>query len=530
MDIQKNKASSEGLDHLTVQKAENRAGPDDLLVIGIGASAGGLKALEAFFSHLPETPGMAFVVIVHLSPEHESQMAALLQQHTAMPVVQVNGPVHVEAGHVYVIPPGKDLTITDSHLHLSKRSQNRHAPINLFFRTLAETHGQHAVAVVLSGTGSDGAVGLGRVKERGGLTMAQSPDEAEYDAMPRSAVATGHVDVILPVAELAQALQGYGQSVGHSRLAERPESLTTKDAGALTKIFAHLRARTGHDFTLYKHATILRRLTRRLHLSGTDDLAAYLAYLRANADEVHNLLKDLLLTVTNFFRDPEAFAALEKKVVPKLFKEKASGEAVRAWVCGCATGEEAYSIAMLLCEEAERQPHPTTPQVFASDISEGALRVAREGLYPEAIASDVPTERVSRFFDQEPGGYRIKHEVREKIVFAAHNLLQDPPFSRLDLITCRNVLIYLDRSVHGRIFELFHYALRPGGYLFLGNAESIDTPDLFRAVDKKHGLYQRRPGAPIIRPSLSLSSAVSSSDPVASPATARAEKHLDLVS
>jgi len=527
MDIQKHKASSEKLDRPGLQEPEDREASDGLLVVGIGASAGGLKALEAFFSHLPETPGMAFVVIVHLSPEHESQMAALLQQHTVMPVAQVSGPVHVEAGHVYVIPPGKVLSMTDGHIHLSDRSQHGHAPIDLFFRTLAETHGRHAVAVVLSGTGSDGAVGLGRVKERGGLTMAQSPEEAEYDTMPRSAVATGHVELVLPVAEMARTLQEYRQSVGRRMLPEASESLSAEDGAVLAKIFAHLRARTGHDFIHYKHATILRRLTRRLHLSGMDDLAAYLGYLRDNADEVHHLLKDLLLTVTNFFRDPEAFAVLEK-VIPKLFTQKAPGEAVRAWVCGCATGEEAYSIAVLLGEEAERLSHPAVSQVFASDISEGALRVAREGLYPAAIASDVPTERLNRFFDQESGGYRIKHEVREKIVFAVHNLLQDPPFSRLDLVTCRNVLIYLDRSVHRRIFELFHYALRPGGYLFLGNAESIDTPDLFRAVDRKQGLYERRAGAPVIRLPLSAPAAPLDRDSVAKPDAARAGKPLDV--
>ncbi|MEX0600360.1 MAG: chemotaxis protein CheB, partial [Rhodothermales bacterium] len=473
MAIQKHTSSSEEPVRPSLGESEDGEVPDELVVVGIGASAGGLKALEAFFSHVSETEGMAFVVIVHLSPEHESQMAELLRQHTSMPVAQVHGPVRVEAGHVYVIPPGKDLSMTDGHLQLSERSRRGHAPIDHFFRTLAETHGRHAVAVVLSGTGSDGAVGLGRIKEHGGLTMAQSPDEAEYDAMPRSAVATGHVDMILPVAELTQKLQEYRQRARRGTLAENSEELSGADGAVLSKIIAHLRARTGHDFTHYKHATVLRRLTRRLHLCGAEDLKAYLGYLRDTPDEVHHLLNDLLLTVTNFFRDPEAFAALEK-VIPKLFADKELGEAVRAWTCGCATGEEAYSVAMLLGEEAERQSRPPAFQIFASDISESALGVAREGLYPEAISADVPRERLNRFFDKEPSGYLIKQAVRERIVFTVHNLVQDPPFSRLDLITCRNVLIYLDRDVHGRIFEVFHYALRPGGYLFLGNAESID--------------------------------------------------------
>lgn len=530
MDTRKHKASSKKLDRPVTQDAEDREADDGLFVVGIGASAGGLKALEAFFNHLFETSDMAFVVVVHLSPEHESQMASLLQQHTAMPVAQVEGPVQVEAGHVYVIPPGKNLTMTDGHIELSERSRHPHAPIDLFFRTLAETRGRQSVAIVLSGTGSDGAVGLGRIKERGGLTMVQLPEEAEYDAMPRSAIATGHVDRVLPVTELAQELQVYRQRMGRIPVLEQPEVPSVAQGTILTKIFAHLRARTGHDFTHYKHATILRRLTRRLHLTGTEDLAAYLRFLHDNPEEGDHLLKDLLLTVTNFFRDPDVFAVLEKEVIPKLFEGKAPGEPVRVWVCGCATGEEAYSIAMLLCEGAERRSCPTAPQVFASDISEGALSVAREGLYPEAITADVSAQRLNRFFDQGPGGYRIKNEVREKIVFAAHNLLQDPPFSRLDLLTCRNVLIYLKHTVHERIIELFHYGLQPDGYLFLGNAESIDSPDLFCTADKKNGLYRRRAGLSRIRPALAAPVGVVPQNPPAKSKAAYAGQTRDVES
>lgn len=514
MDNQKHQAFAEGPERRNDRKRANREVPGELVLVGIGASAGGLKALESFFVHLPDVQNMAFVVIVHLSPEHESQMAELLQQHTEMPVKQVKEPIRPQAGHVYVIPPEKDLSMSDGHIHLSERSRHGHAPVDLFFRTLAETHGRHTVGIILSGTGSDGAAGLARIKEGGGLTMAQSPEEAEFSDMPRSAVETGHVDVILPVAELGQALREFAQSVDRNAFPAEGEALSEDEKADLARILSNLRIRTGHDFTNYKLATILRRLTRRLHLTRTNDLRAYLRYLQDHTDEGHNLLNDLLLTVTNFFRDPEAFAALEKEVLPKLFEDKAPDESVRAWICGCATGEEAYSVAMLLLEEFERASHLTPLQLFASDISEEALSVAREGLYPDAIGSDVTAERLSRFFDRERGGYQIKNEVREKIVFAVHNLLQDPPFSKLDLITCRNVLIYLDRSIHGRVLELFHYALQPDGFLFLGDAESIDSPELFHAVDKQHGLYQRTAGTAVIRPSISIHGASSAREPV----------------
>ena len=498
-----NKKASPGL--LTIQDPEECNTSDSLLVVGIGASAGGLKALEEFFRSLPETSDMAFVVIVHLSPEHDSSLAELLQQHTKMPVSQATDRVLVQAGHVYVIPPGNNLSMTDGHIELTERSRPNHLPIDLFFRTLAETHGTHSVAVILSGTASDGSVGIGRIHERGGLTIAQSPDEAEYDAMPQAAIATGKVDRILRIADLAAALQEYQRRLKHT-LHRQSAPRSGTDAALLARIFEHLREQTGHDFTHYKRATIQRRLTRRLLVTETDDLAEYLEYLQTHPDETHHLFRDLLLTVTNFFRDPDAFAELEKGVIPKLFEEKESGETVRAWACGCATGEEAYSIAMLLIEEADRVSSTARSQVFASDISDEALRVAREGYYSGAIASDVSPERLNRFFHREAHGYRTKKYVRDMIVFAAHNLLQDPPFSRLDLIVCRNLLIYLDRSVHGQLFELFHYSLRPGGFLFLGESESLDSPGLFRAVSEQRGLYRRRGGTSVIRPSISVPS------------------------
>lgn len=511
-----------------IEDPEERNASDALVVVGIGASAGGLKVLEEFFGSLPETSNMAFVVVVHLSPEHDSSLADLLQQHTKMPVAQVADHVRVEADHVYVIPPGNNLSMTDGHIDLTERSRPNHLPIDLFFRTLAESHGAQSVAVILSGTASDGSLGIGRIHERGGLTIAQSPDEAEYDAMPQAAIATGHVDRILRVAELAAALQEYQRRLERTTRPLQSDSHHEADAALFASIFEHLNELTSHDFTHYKRATIRRRLTRRMNVTETEDLAEYLDYLQKHPEETNHLLKDLLLTVTNFFRDPDAFAALEKDVIPKLFEEKESGEPVRAWTCGCATGEEAYSIAMLLVEEAERISSTTPSQVFASDISDEALSVARAGHYSGAIASDVSPERLRRFFQNEAGGYRIKKDVRALIVFAAHNFLHDPPFSRLDLIVCRNLLIYLDRSVHGHILELFHYSLLPGGFLFLGESESVDNQDLFTAVDDQKGLYRRRDVTSVIRPSISMPSTALNKVPTRQPDKRRATEESDI--
>lgn len=525
MDDRKNGAST----FLPASRRNQDGNPaGTFLLVGIGASAGGLGALEKFFSSLSETQGLAIVVIVHLSPEHESRMAELLQQHTKMPVSQVSGRVRVEAEHVYVIPPGKKLEMTDGHIDVSERLPHDHLPIDHFFRTLAESHGTRAVAIVLSGNGNDGSLGLERIRVRGGLTMVESPEEAEFDSMPRSAVATGHADVILPVAELATALAAYRRRLDRLLVSHQSESFSPEEASAFAGILEHVRERTGNDFCHYKRGTLLRRLTRRLHLTGRDDLTSYLAYLRSDSQEVEHLLHDLLISVTNFFRDPDSFAALETEIIPKMFDGKAAGSAVRAWVCGCATGEEAYTVAILLREEAERRGASIWPQVFASDISEQALVTAREGLYRSAIASQVRPGRLERFFDPAADGYQTRNVIREMIIFAAHNLLRDPPFSRLDLITCRNLLIYLDRSIHEHVFELFHYALLPGGYLFLGDAESMDNPDLFAPVQGVRGLYRRRGGRSVFRPTLRRHPSVSHEALPPAPATTHAVPPTDI--
>ena len=470
--------------------------PDDRgpTVVGIGASAGGLAALKTFFEQVPADGDLAFVVVMHLSPEHESHLAELLQPHVAMPVQQVTETTALEAGRVYVIPPGANLTAVDSHLRLSELEERRRerAPIDHFFRTLSETHDGNSVAVVLTGTGSDGTLGLREIKERAGLTVVQDPAEAEYDGMPQSAIATGMVDLILPVAEIPGAVLRFASTEPKVPVPDDGEEPEPEERMLLHKVFAQVRARTGRDFSRYKRSTILRRIARRMQLAHVEELPAYLDLLRENADEVRALADDLLINVTNFFRDPEAFRALEREVVPEVFEGKAPDDTVRVWSVGCSTGEEAYTLAILLLEEAARREVAPRIQVFASDLHERSLERAREGFYPGDIEADVSPERLDRFFEKEDGGYRVRKEVRELVVFAPHNLLGDPPFSKLDLVACRNVLIYLQRDVQKDVVELFHYALRPDGYLLLGSSETVGSADLFRVEDKKHCLYRKR--------------------------------------
>ena len=480
-----------------------------LPVVGLGGSAGGLAALQEFFAAMPPQSGMAFVVILHLSPEHESFLAELLQRTTTMPVTQVQGSVRVEPNHVYVIPPGKHLSLTDGELSLTdlSRRSGKHVAVDLFFRTLADTHGPHAAAVVLSGADGDGAIGIKRIKERGGLTIVQDPNEAEHDGMPRSSIATNLIDWVLPVAKIPARLVAYWQTErrlhlppeeepvpGSAAPASREGRVPSAAEVALHDILGFLRVRTGHDFTYYKRATVLRRIARRMQVHGLEDAQAYLRFIRSHPTEPDALLRDLLISVTNFFRDRDAFAALEG-TLPAIFRGKGPGDCVRVWVAACATGEEAYSVAMLLIEYAATLDRPPSLQVFATDLDEHAVQSAREGTYTETIAADVSEERLRRFFTKEHGGYRIKGEVREIVLFALHDLLKDSPFSRLDLVTCRNLLIYLNRDAQTRALEIFHFALRAEGTLFLGSSESVDEDStLFAVLDKKRRIYFRRTG------------------------------------
>ncbi|SDD27636.1 CheR family methyltransferase [Paraburkholderia lycopersici] len=479
-------------------------GKSPLTVVGIGASAGGVPALINFFSHAPASMDMAFVVILHLSPEHESHADAILQRATAMPVAQVSDVTRIERNHVYVIAPGKQLRLSDGHLHVTDRNEpdRRILTIDEFFRTLADAQGMNAMGIVLSGTGSDGAVGLSRIKENGGVTMAQDPNDAEYPEMPQHAITTGQVDIILPAAEMPQKLLELRDTARRIRVpaletveqeVEEPGPPRGGAERALQDVLMHLRVRTGHDFRHYKRATVLRRIERRLQVNGLTDLESYRNYLRATPDETAALLADMLIGVTQFFRDRDAFDALRHAVIPGLFRSATSDAQIRVWVAGCSTGEEAYSIAMMMMQAREAAGSASAMQVFATDIDDAAVMRARAGSYPDSIAADVPGDLLRRYFLQEGARYTIVKPVRERILFASHSLLRDPPFSHLDLISCRNVLIYLDRGVQRQILELFHFALRPDGYLFLGSAESADAADdLFAVVDKQYRIYRAR--------------------------------------
>lgn len=447
-------------------------------VVGIGASAGGIAALTALFAHMPARSGMAFVVVLHLSPKHESTIDQIIGRHTAIPVHQVTETTALEADHIYVISPALQLLMNDGHLHVAsaERVRGRHVAIDVFFRTLAEVHRERAIAVVLSGAGADGSLGLLRIKEFGGVALVQTPSDAEYDDMPRNAIATGAADIVLPASDMAQRLVaiwanarrialpvGFDSPLKVERTA--PQAAERAEA-ALKEILVTLRKRTGHDFSHYKRATVLRRLERRLQVHGLDNLPAYNAYFNAHSAETPLLIKDLLISVTNFFRDPASFAALEHIIDTDDFGPVADTVGLRAWVAGCATGEEAYSVAMVLTERAARMPKPSSVQVFASDIDSRAIALGRTGFYPDTITADLPDARLLPYFVKEAGGWRVRKELRERILFAAHNLLHDPPFSNLDLVCCRNLLIYLDRTVQATVLELFHFALKPGACCF----------------------------------------------------------------
>lgn len=467
--------------------------PKSLTVVGIGASAGGLKALAAFFDALPSDIGMAFVVITHLHPEYESHLAELLQKHTLMTTTQVTNRVKVQPNHVYVIPPNRSISMTDSHLDTAEFEEphGQRTPVDHFFRSLAQGHSD-SIAVVLSGGGTDGSVGIKDIKENGGLILVQHPDDAEYDSMPRAVISTGLADIILPANQLAEKLVEYTRH--RPQLPHDAGQLSEPELETLQRILAQVHARTGHDFNQYKRSTILRRVERRMQLNGFITLEAYLNYLRHNANEAQAMFNDILIGVTNFFRDRDSWATLEERVIPQLFKHKDEGQEIRVWSIGCATGEEAYSLAILLFEYANQLDFRPHIQIFASDLDEGSITHARNGLYPAAIEADVSATRLERFFNREGEYYRVKREIRDAVLFTNHNILRDPPFSRQDLIACRNVLIYLQRTVQDRLFDIFHYALNPESFLFLGSSESAEhLPELFNVLDKNHRIYQARP-------------------------------------
>ncbi|MCB0128010.1 MAG: hypothetical protein KDE58_37355, partial [Caldilineaceae bacterium] len=456
--------ATEGANQQPQPRETETATQPTLSVVGIGASAGGLAALRTFFAELPADTGMTFVVIMHLSPEYESSLPNLLQPYTAMPVAQVTEHVEMEPDHVYVIPPAKRLLVTEGHLDLADFDMppGRRLQIDTFFRSLAAHHGDGA-AIILSGGGSDGSVGIQSIKEGGGLILVQDPAEAEFDSMPRSAIATGLADLVAPVAELATQLVSAKRTRAALELPSDPTNLSNAAEQLLVQILTQLRLRTGHDFSGYKRGTILRRIGRRMQLVQAPTLGDYIQRLRQSDEEAELLYRDLLIHVTEFFRDREAWETLGREIIPQLFAGKGRDDHVRVWTVGCATGEEAYGLGMLLLEHAGTLNFPPHIQIFASDLGRTALDFAREGAYPEAIAANVSEARLARFFEQDNSHYRVRNELRELVLFTPHNLLQDPPFSKLDLIICRNLLIYLQRPIQERVYESFHYALRPDG-------------------------------------------------------------------
>ncbi|OGV64413.1 MAG: hypothetical protein A3K19_09640 [Lentisphaerae bacterium RIFOXYB12_FULL_65_16] len=464
-------------------------------VVGIGASAGGLAACRAFFSAIPANAdtGLAFVLVQHLSPDHNSTLSELLRHYTHMLVFEVEDGVRVAPNCIYVIPPGHDMALQDGALRLLPPSGPRGLwlPIDFFFQSLAQDRRERGVCIVLSGTGSDGTQGLRAIKGEGGMVMAQTPESAEFDGMPRSAIATGLVDYVLPPAEMPARLVAYTNYAPGKRL-HHPTAPAPEPSDVLRQVCVLLRAHTGHDLSQFKANTLSRRVERRMAMHQIARPDEYLQYLRITASEVEALFRDLLIGVTRFFRDTEAFAVLQAQVVPRLFTGKTAGAAVRVWVCGCSTGEEAYSIAIVLHEYMATQKQAFKVQVFASDIDKRAIEQARAGVFPASIATDISPERLARFFVHDPasGGFRVQKAIRDLLVFSEQDVIRDPPFSRLDLISCRNLLIYFNENLHHRLIPLFHGALKPDGVLFLGTSETVgEFSTLFATLDRTSRLY-----------------------------------------
>jgi two-component system, chemotaxis family, CheB/CheR fusion protein len=485
------------------------ANPQAFPIVGIGASAGGLAAFEAFFSGMPADadPGMAFVLVQHLAPDHKSLLSELIRRYTRMEVFEVENGMVVRPNCAYIIPPNRDMAFVNGTLQLLEPAAPRgqRLPIDFFFHSLAADQHERAVGIVLSGTGSDGTMGVRAIKGEGGMVMAQSTASSEFDGMPRSAIATGLVDYELPPAEMPARLIAYAARMLGAPThgdGDTPPGATVE----MNKVFILLRAQTGHDFSQYKPSTVQRRIRRRMAVHQIEGIGDYIKYMQKSAPEVEALFRDLLIGVTSFFRDPQAFALLAERVIPQLFAGKPPGAAVRVWSAGCSTGEEAYSIAILLTERMQALHASYAVQVFATDIDAQAVATARAGLYPPGAVAGVSPERLARYFVAEPdgSGFRVHKSVRDLLVFSEQDVIKDPPFSRLDLVICRNLLIYMGADLQRRLIPLFHYALNPGGHLFLGNSEGVGEYDaLFAVVDRESKLYRRQASGPgVVRPKL----------------------------
>ena len=469
----------------------------DFYIVGLGASAGGLEAFEKFFRNTPSDSGMAFILVPHLDPTHVSLMPELIQKSSKMDVVQVKDGIAVKPNAVYIVPPNHDLAILNGTLQLfaPQKITGPRMPIDYFFRSLAEDRGEKAICIILSGMGTDGTLGLRAIKGELGMAMVQSVDSAKYNSMPRSAIETELVDYILPPEKMPEQLIAYAQHATQKKVAPKLMDVEGKLPDALQKIFILLRTHTGHDFSAYKKNTICRRIERRMNVHQIDKISFYVRYLQENVGEVETLFKELLIGVTNFFRDDEAFETLKKKALSQLLEGKPKDYVIRAWVPGCSSGEEAYSIAIMLRECTEQLKQHMGIQIFATDIDNNAIETARAGIYPASISADVSPDRLNRFFISEDNIYRIKKDIREMLVFAPQDIIKDPPFTKLDMVCCRNLLIYLDSELQKRILPLFHYSLKQDGILFLGSSETIGGfTDLFSPVDKKWKIFRRKKG------------------------------------
>ena len=467
-------------------------------IVGIGASAGGLTALEQFLSHVPPQCGMAIVVVQHRDPHSEGMLVELLQRHTPMPVVQALDQMPVEPDHVYVIPPGWDLSLMHGVLHLFEPTEARglRQPIDFFFKSLADDRQHNSIGVILSGMGSDGTLGLRAIRQAGGASFAQTPASAQFDSMPRSAIDADVVDVVAPADELPAKVIAFVKRirlVGDVKAQVEAEFQRTA-AGFLDKILVLLRTHTGHDFSAYKKNTIMRRVERRMGLHQLPRIDDYLRYVRENPKEVELLLGELLIGCTSFFRDAEVWEQVKREVLPALRANHPDGALLRAWIPGCSTGEEAYSLAMLFRESLDviNTGQRYKLLIFASDLDKGAIARARAGVYPESISADISEARLKRFFVPEASGYRVSNEIREMVIFAAQNVIVDPPFTRIDFLSCRNLLIYLEAGLQEKLLQLFHYSLTPGGYLLLGSSESVGPASaLFAGLPGRSRIYRR---------------------------------------
>jgi len=462
-------------------------------IVGLGASAGGLEAFEQFFRHIPPDSGMAFVLVSHLDPSHASILTEILQRTTSMPVAEAQDQMHVMPNRVYVIPPNRDMTIFHGALQLSIPAEphGQRMPIDLFLRSLAEDQAEKSIGIILSGTGTDGTLGLRAILGAGGVTLAQEPTTAKFDGMPVSAIQAGYVTHILPAEKMPEVLLSGILALALQPLPSPPTALS-----GINHILMQLRTSIGHDFSLYKKSTITRRIQRRMSQNGIEDTETYARYLKEHPAEIASLFKELLINVTSFFRDPEAFVALKQDILPAVLADKPEDYVFRVWVTGCATGEEAYSIAIVLRELMDKNQYEFKSQIYSTDLADDTITIARAGLYPLNIALDVTPERLRRFFIKEDGGYRVKKEIREMVVFAVQNVVKDPPFTKLDLLSCRNLMIYLEPELQNRLIPAFHYALKPGGVLFLSPSEGIGNhTELFTPLNRKWKFYRATPSA-----------------------------------